>query len=155
MRLGVVIGFNHCIGLFDTYLIKENHIRSAGCIAKAVAKAKKSDSSKVVEVEVTNLDELNQVIATRVGIVMLGNFSSADIDIAVSVARSKVALEVSRDIDSKSIVVMGKTGVNFISVEAIIKHIKDYPGRAVITSLYKNLNNFKNINIYAEHNVIV
>lgn len=50
---------------------------------------------------------------------------------------------------------MAKTGVNFISVEAIIKHIKDYPDRAVITSLYKNFNNFKNINIYAEHNVIV
>lgn len=59
---------SHCIGLFDIYLIKENHIRSAGCIAKAVANAKKSDSSKVVEVEVTNLDELNQAIATRVGI---------------------------------------------------------------------------------------
>lgn len=66
MQLGVVIGCNHYIGLFDIYLIKENHIRSAGYIAKAIAKAKKSYSSKVVEVEVTNLDELNQAIATRI-----------------------------------------------------------------------------------------
>ncbi|RFP39862.1 carboxylating nicotinate-nucleotide diphosphorylase, partial [Klebsiella oxytoca] len=88
-------GFNHRIGLFDAYLIKENHIRSAGGIAKAVTKAKKLDSNKVVEVEVTNLDELNQAIAAKADIVMLDNFSGEDIDIAVSIARGKVALEVS------------------------------------------------------------
>lgn len=117
-------GFNHRIGLFDAYLIKENHIRSAGGIAKAVTKAKKLDSNKVVEVEVTNLDELNQAIAAKADIVMLDNFSGEDIDIAVSIARGKVALEVSGNIDRNSIVAIAKTGVDFISVGAITKHIK-------------------------------
>ncbi|APC91676.1 MULTISPECIES: carboxylating nicotinate-nucleotide diphosphorylase [Francisella] len=117
-------GFNHRIGLFDAYLIKENHIRSAGGIAKAVTKAKKIDSSKVVEVEVTNLDELNQAVAAGADIVMLDNFSNADIDTAVRLTKNKVALEVSGNIDSKSIVAMAKTGVDFISVGAITKHIK-------------------------------
>ncbi|WP_234364468.1 nicotinate-nucleotide diphosphorylase, partial [Francisella tularensis] len=112
------------VGLFDAYLIKENHIRSAGGIAKAVTKAKKLDSNKVVEVEVTNLDELNQAIAAKADIVMLDNFSGEDIDIAVSIARGKVALEVSGNIDRNSIVAIAKTGVDFISVGAITKHIK-------------------------------
>ncbi|MED7788252.1 carboxylating nicotinate-nucleotide diphosphorylase [Francisella sp. 19X1-34] len=116
-------GFNHRIGLFDGYLIKENHIRSAGGISQAVAKAKELDSSKVVEVEVTSLDELNQAINARADITMLDNFSVKDIYTAVELAKDKVALEVSGNIDSDTIVEMAKTGVDFISVGAITKHI--------------------------------
>lgn len=117
-------GFNHRIGLFDGYLIKENHIRSAGGIAQAVAKAKELDSSKVVEVEVTSLDELNQAINAGADIAMLDNFSLEDIYTAVDLAKDKVALEVSGNIDSNSILEMAKTGVDFISVGALTKHIK-------------------------------
>ncbi|QIW10341.1 carboxylating nicotinate-nucleotide diphosphorylase [Francisella sp. LA112445] len=116
-------GFNHRIGLFDGYLIKENHIRSAGGISQAVAKAKNLDSNKVVEVEVTSLDELSQAINAGVGITMLDNFSIEDIYKAVELAKDKVALEVSGNIDSDTIVEMAKTGVDFISVGAITKHI--------------------------------
>ena len=116
-------GFNHRIGLFDAYLIKENHIRSAGGILQVVTKAKQLDSSKIVEVEVTNLDELNQAINAGADIIMLDNFSVEDIKKAVSLAKDKVALEVSGNINSNTIVEMAKTGVDFISVGAITKHI--------------------------------
>ncbi|MED7819704.1 MULTISPECIES: carboxylating nicotinate-nucleotide diphosphorylase [unclassified Francisella] len=117
-------GFNHRIGLFDGYLIKENHIRSTGGISQAVAKAKQLDSSKVVEVEVTSLDELNQAINAGADIAMLDNFPIEDIYTAVGLAKDKVALEVSGNIDSNSILEMAKTGVDFISVGALTKHIK-------------------------------
>jgi nicotinate-nucleotide pyrophosphorylase (carboxylating) len=116
-------GFNHRIGLFDGYLIKENHIRSAGGISQAVAKAKNLDSNKVVEVEVTSLDELSQAINAGADITMLDNFSIEDIYKAVELAKDKVALEVSGNIDSDTIVEIAKTGVDFISVGAITKHI--------------------------------
>jgi nicotinate-nucleotide pyrophosphorylase (carboxylating) len=116
-------GFNHRIGLFDGYLIKENHIRSAGGISQAVTKAKELDSSKVVEVEVTSLNELSQAINAGADITMLDNFSIEDIYKAVDLAKDKVALEVSGNIDSGTIVEIAKTGVDFISVGAITKHI--------------------------------
>ena len=116
-------GFNHRIGLFDAYLIKENHIRSAGGILQVVTKAKQLNSSKIVEVEVTNLDELNQAINAGADIIMLDNFSVEDIKKAVSLAKDKVALEVSGNINSNTIVEMANTGVDFISVGAITKHI--------------------------------
>lgn len=117
-------GFNHRIGLFDGYLIKENHIRSAGGIAKAVIKAKELDNTKLIEVEVTNLDELNQAIQAGAHIIMLDNFSKEDVYAAVDLAKDKVALEVSGNIDADSIVKIAKIGVDFISVGAITKHIK-------------------------------
>ncbi|MBK2267397.1 carboxylating nicotinate-nucleotide diphosphorylase [Francisella philomiragia] len=116
-------GFNHRIGLFDAYLIKENHIRSAGGIAKAVSKAARLQPTKTIEVEVTNLDELNQSIQAGANIIMLDNFSIEDINKAVEIAKDKVALEVSGNIDSNSIVKIAQTGVDFISVGAITKHI--------------------------------
>lgn len=72
-------GYNHRVGLFDAFLIKENHIRSAGNISKAVARANDIAKDKMVEVEVTNLDELNQAIEAKADIVMLDNFSIQDI----------------------------------------------------------------------------
>lgn len=117
-------GFNHRIGLFDGYLIKENHIRSAGGITQAVANAMELDSTKTIEIEVANLDELKQAVSAGADIVMLDNFSLEDIYMAVDMAKDKVALEVSGNIDADSIVEMAKTGVDFISVGAITKHIK-------------------------------
>lgn len=116
-------GFNHRIGLFDAYLIKENHIRSADGIAKAVSKAARLQPTKTIEVEVTNLDELNQAIRAGANIIMLDNFSIEDINKAVEIAKDKVVLEVSGNIDSNSIVEIAKMGVDFISVGAITKHI--------------------------------
>ncbi|APC97083.1 carboxylating nicotinate-nucleotide diphosphorylase [Francisella frigiditurris] len=117
-------GYNHRIGLFDAYLIKENHIRSAGGIEKAIAKARKLNESKMVEVEVTNFEELDQAIATKADIVMLDNFSLKNIEEAVELAKNNVLLEVSGNVDEETIVDIAKTGVDFISVGAITKNIK-------------------------------
>lgn len=117
-------GFNHRIGLFDGYLIKENHIRSAGGITQAVTNAYKLDKTKMIEVEVTNLDELKEAIAAGSNIIMLDNFSLAEIEMAVDIAKGKVALEVSGNINSNTIVAIAETGVDFISVGAITKNIK-------------------------------
>ncbi|MFC4891605.1 carboxylating nicotinate-nucleotide diphosphorylase [Pseudofrancisella aestuarii] len=117
-------GYNHRIGLFDAYLIKENHIRSAGGIEKAIAKAHKLHKSKMVEIEVTNFEELDQAIAAKADIVMLDNFSLKDIEEAVELAKNNVLLEVSGNVDEETIVDIAKTGVDFISVGAITKNIK-------------------------------
>ena len=117
-------GYNHRIGLFDAFLIKENHIRSAGGIQNAVSRANQISKDKMVEVEVTNLDELNQAINASADIVMLDNFTIEDTKKAVEVAKGKLLLEVSGNVDETTIIAIAKTGVDFVSVGAITKHIK-------------------------------
>jgi len=117
-------GFNHRIGLFDAFLIKENHIRSAGSIQNAVTRANQIAKDKMVEVEVTNLDELNQAIDAKADIVMLDNFTIEDTIKAVEIARGKLLLEVSGNVDETTIMAIAKTGVDFVSVGAITKHLK-------------------------------
>lgn len=117
-------GYNHRIGLFDAFLIKENHIRSAGGIKNAVARANEIAKDKMVEVEVTNLDELNQAIDAKADIVMLDNFSLEDTKKAVKLAKGKLLLEVSGNVDETTIIEIANTGVDFVSVGAITKHIK-------------------------------
>lgn len=117
-------GYNHRLGLFDAFLIKENHIRSAGGIKNAVARAKSIATDKLIEVEVTNLDELKQAIATNANIVMLDNFSLSATKEAVKLAKDKILLETSGNVDKQTIVAIAKTGVDFISVGAITKHIQ-------------------------------
>lgn len=117
-------GYNHRVGLFDAFLIKENHIRSAGNISKAVARANDIAKDKMVEVEVTNLNELNQAIEAKADIVMLDNFSIQDILEAVKIAKSKLLLEVSGNINENTIVDVAQTGVDFVSVGAITKSVK-------------------------------
>ena len=118
-------GYNHRIGLFDGYLIKENHIHSAGSITKAVERAHELNKNKIIEVEVTNISELQEAIKTKTHIIMLDNFSIESIKKAVSIAKdNNVLLEVSGNINENSIVEIAKTGVDFISVGAITKNIK-------------------------------
>lgn len=117
-------GLNHRIGLFDAYLIKENHIRSAGGIVKAVAKARELAKSKMVEVEVTNIQELIEAIDAQANIVMLDNFSIEQILEAVRLNDHRVLLEVSGNIDREKIIKVAETGVDFISVGGITKNIK-------------------------------
>ena len=117
-------GFNHRIGLFDAFLIKENHIRSARSIQNAVTRAKQIAKGKMVEVEVTNLDELNQAIDAKADIVMLDNFTIEDTKKAVEIAKDKLLLEVSGNVDETTIITIAETGVDFVSVGAITKHIK-------------------------------
>jgi nicotinate-nucleotide pyrophosphorylase (carboxylating) len=116
-------GQNHRMGLFDAYLLKENHIAAAGSIAAAVAAARQQHPDKPVEVETENLDELNQAIAAGADIAMIDNFSLADTRTAVQLAKGKIKLEASGGIDENSITAIAAAGVDYISIGEITKNI--------------------------------
>lgn len=117
-------GKNHRIGLYDAFLIKENHIAAAGSIANAVATARQNFPGKPVEVETENLTELQQALAAGADIIMLDNFSLADIVQAVALNAGKAKLEVSGNITSERLTELAATGVDYISSGALTKHIQ-------------------------------
>lgn len=119
-------GNNHRIGLYDAFLIKENHIMACGSIAQAVSQARQI-ANKPVEVEVENFDELHQAIAANADIVMLDNFTIEDTQKAVELVASlgkPCQLEASGDISLTHLRQVAETGVDFISMGALTKHIK-------------------------------
>lgn len=115
---------NHRIGLYDAFLIKENHIAACGSIAKAIAAAHQIAPGKPVEVEVENLDELHQALAAQADIIMLDNFSLDDMRIAVTINAGKTKLEASGNITEATLPVIAATGVDFISIGALTKHCR-------------------------------
>ena len=117
-------GVNHRIGLFDAFLIKENHIAACGSIAKAVAAAKTNHPDKTVEVEVESLHELEQALTAGSDIIMLDNFSPAMIDQAVTLTRGKAKLEVSGNMTIDILKEYTKAGVDYISSGALTKHVQ-------------------------------
>jgi nicotinate-nucleotide pyrophosphorylase (carboxylating) len=120
-------GHNHRMGLFDGILIKENHIMAAGSIAGAVAAAKRSSAQVPVEVEVENLSELQQAIAAGADIAMLDDFSLDAMREAVALnaaAKKPLKLEASGGITTGTIREIAETGVDFISVGSITKHVR-------------------------------
>jgi nicotinate-nucleotide pyrophosphorylase (carboxylating) len=120
-------GQNYRMGLFDGILIKENHIMAAGSIARAVAAAKSTGTTVPVEVEVENLDELQQAIAAGADIAMLDDFSLDALIEAVTVnrgARRPVKIEASGGVTLDTIRKIAQTGVDFISVGSITKHVR-------------------------------
>jgi nicotinate-nucleotide pyrophosphorylase (carboxylating) len=120
-------GHNHRMGLFDGILIKENHIMAAGSIAAAVARAKQSAATVPVEVEVENLAELTQAIDAGADIAMLDEFSIPAMREAVALnanARHPLELEASGSITTATIREIAETGVDFISVGSITKHVR-------------------------------
>jgi nicotinate-nucleotide pyrophosphorylase (carboxylating) len=119
-------GHNHRMGLFDGILIKENHIMAAGSIGKAVAEAKQAARKVPVEVEVENLDELEQTIAAGADIAMLDNFALPLMREAVALNAGSprpLKLEASGNITHETIREIAETGVDFISVGSITKHV--------------------------------
>ncbi len=119
-------GQNHRMGLFDGILIKENHIMAAGSIAKAVAEARRSGGQVPVEVEVETLSELQQAIAAGADIAMLDEFSLQSMREAVAVNSAAIRplkLEASGGISSSTIRDIAETGVDYISVGSITKHL--------------------------------
>lgn len=115
-------GHNHRIGLFDAYLIKENHILACGGIEAAVSAARKNNPEKSVEVEVQSLDELKLALAALADVIMLDNFSLELMVEAVAINTGKCLLEASGNIDRDTLVKMAETGVDFISIGALTKH---------------------------------
>ena len=120
-------GHNHRMGLFDGILIKENHIMAAGSIAAAVAAAKRGSARVPIEVEVENLPELQQAIAAGADIAMLDDFSLEAMREAVAMnanAAKPLKLEASGGITTATIREIAETGVDFISVGSITKHVR-------------------------------
>ncbi|OOG42665.1 carboxylating nicotinate-nucleotide diphosphorylase [Rhodanobacter sp. C05] len=117
-------GHNHRIGLYDAILVKENHIIAAGSIAAAVQSARQLHPNLLLEVEVENLDELAQAIDAGVDRVMLDNFSLLQMTEAVQFTGGRVPLEGSGNVDLHTIGEFARTGVDFISVGALTKHVR-------------------------------
>ncbi|MEM1435911.1 MAG: carboxylating nicotinate-nucleotide diphosphorylase [Pseudomonadota bacterium] len=116
-------GYNHRIGLFDAYLIKENHIFAAGSIAAAVSMAQRNHPGRPVEVEVERREQLEAAMAAGADIVMLDNFSLAETREAVALAAGRVLLEASGNVDEKTITAIAETGVDYISSGNLTKQI--------------------------------
>ena len=117
-------GHNHRMGLHDAILVKENHIIAAGGIAAAVLAARRLHPELLLEVEVENLDELAQALAAGVDRVLLDNFSLPLMRAAVLQAAGRVSLEASGNIDLSTIGDYARTGVDFISIGALTKHVR-------------------------------
>lgn len=116
-------GANHRVGLFDAYLIKENHIQAAGGIQQAVVRAQELHPGKIVEVEVENMDELSQAIDAGANIVMLDNFDVAATMHAMEFADGRVKLEASGNMDLGKFKAYAKLNVDYISIGGLTKHI--------------------------------
>ena len=117
-------GHNHRIGLYDAILVKENHIIAAGSIAAAVEAARRLHPKLLLEVEVENLDELAQALDAGVDRIMLDNFSLPLMVEAVQQTAGRVPLEVSGNVTLHTIGEFARTGVDFISVGALTKHVR-------------------------------
>ncbi|EHH0749276.1 TPA: carboxylating nicotinate-nucleotide diphosphorylase [Vibrio vulnificus] len=117
-------GYNHRIGVFDAYLIKENHIIACGGISQAITKAKELQPGKPVEVETENLDELREAIHAGADIIMLDNFTTEMMRQAVKINAGRAALENSGNVTLDTIAEYAETGVDYISVGALTKHVK-------------------------------
>ena len=117
-------GHNHRIGLYDAILVKENHIIAAGSIAAAVKAARQLHPTLLLEVEVENLDELAQALDAGVDRIMLDNFSLPLMVEAVRRTAGRVPLEVSGNVTLDTIGEFARTGVDFISVGALTKHVR-------------------------------
>ena len=112
---------NHRIGLYDAFLIKENHITACGSIAAAVTTARNYAPGKPVEVEVENLSEFAEALAAACDRVMLDNFPLEHIVQAVSLASGRVELEASGNVTAETLLAIAQTGVDFISIGALTK----------------------------------
>jgi nicotinate-nucleotide pyrophosphorylase (carboxylating) len=119
-------GGNHRIGLYDLILLKENHIAAAGSIAAAVANARRQFPGLRVEVETENLLQVGEALAAGANIIMLDDFSLEDMRRAVAVNRASARpaqLEASGGVSLQSLRDIAATGVDFVSVGSLTKHV--------------------------------
>lgn len=115
---------NHRIGLYDAFLIKENHIAACGGIAQAIAAAQRIAPGKPVEIEVEDLDELRQALDAGADIVMLDELSLDDMRTAVALTAGRAKLEASGGITESTLRTIAETGVDYISIGTLTKDVK-------------------------------
>jgi len=117
-------GSNHRLGLADAFLIKENHIIACGSIKAAVERALWIHADVPVEVEVESLDELQQALDAGADIIMLDNFTVPMMREGVAITAGRALLEVSGNVTEKTLREFAETGVDYISVGALTKHVR-------------------------------
>jgi nicotinate-nucleotide pyrophosphorylase (carboxylating) len=120
-------GDNHRMGLYDRVLIKENHIAAAGSLTGAIEAARRSAPGLTVEVEVESLAELEEALSARPDIILLDEFSAADMTSAVRLNHARggaVKLEASGSVSLQVVPAIAATGVDYISVGALTKHVR-------------------------------
>lgn len=117
-------GSNHRLGLSDAFLIKENHIIASGSVQQAVERAMWMHPDVPVEVEVESMQELQQALDAGADIIMLDNFSLADMQQAVQLTDDRAQLEVSGNVTVETLAAIAQTGVDYISVGALTKHLR-------------------------------
>lgn len=125
--------YNHRMGLYDAFLIKENHIAACGDIGTTIRRARQVAPGKAVEVEVENFDELQQALAAEADIIMLDNFTLADMKSAVAHVgeylrhhpqQASCKLEASGGVNDDNLVAIAETGVDYISIGGLTKHVR-------------------------------
>jgi nicotinate-nucleotide pyrophosphorylase (carboxylating) len=117
-------GSNHRIGLFDAVLIKENHIAAAGSIAAAIARARELHPGVLVETEVENFTELREALAAGADRIMLDEFELHELSQAVAEVGGRVPLEVSGSVALDRVRAIAETGVDYVSIGALTKHVR-------------------------------
>ncbi len=117
-------GKNHRLGLYDAFLIKENHISAAGSISQAVATARQSAPHLPVEVEVESLSQVEEALQARAEILLLDNFNLSMLHEAVALVQSRAKLEASGGVTLEMIRAVAETGIDFISVGAMTKNVR-------------------------------
>jgi len=118
-------GTNHRMGLYDHFLIKNNHITAAGSLSNAVAAAKRSPiKGQKIEVEARNMDEVKEAIASGADIIMLDNMEPEQVKTAVTVIGGAANTEISGNMTEEKIVRYLDSGVDFISVGALTHSAK-------------------------------
>lgn len=117
-------GHNHRVGLYDAILVKENHIIAAGGIKAAAEAARRLHPTLLLEIEVENLDELQQALDAGADRIMLDNFTLPLMREAVAIAKGRAELEISGNVDLSTIGEYASTGVDYISVGALTKHVR-------------------------------
>ena len=115
---------NHRIGLYDAFLIKENHIAACGGIAEAVQAAHRIAPGKPVEVEVESLEELRQALEAGADIVMLDELTQDEMRQAVAITQGRAKLEASGGINESTLRAIAETGVDYISIGTLTKDVK-------------------------------
>lgn len=113
--------FNHRIGLYDAFLIKENHISACGGIQAAISTARRLAPGKTVEIEVENFDELDQALAAGADVIMLDDFDLDGMRKAVALTGGRAKLEASGGVQESTLLAIAQTGVDFISIGKLTK----------------------------------
>lgn len=117
-------GNNHRLGLYDGFLIKENHIAAAGSITQAVMVARQQRPNKSIEVEVENITQLDEAIHCQADMALLDNFNDAQILSAIAHNAGRIKLEVSGNIDETRLRSLATIGVDYVSSGALTKHVR-------------------------------